>query len=180
MLQTFKHHIHGKGQRCPRDQLLLPFSCLPFVIWGADVHEKRETETFFCCCQIVYFMHMETLMEMRQFQFTENGLSVNTLIADERSPLLDGMERRVSSTVSLRCTANSKRESVVLNLSIITFVPLNRWGSVDCVFEAWSTSNHFAAFIIATRTTFWRYFLFLRIVRFPLLFSQDISYHKQS
>lgn len=124
--------------------------------------------------------HMETLMEMRQFQFTENGLSVNTLIADERSPLLDGMERRVSSTVSLRCTANSKRESVVLNLSIITFAPLNRWGSVDCLFEAWSTSNHFAAFIIATRTTFWRYFLFLRIVRFPLLFSQDISYHKQS
>ena len=124
--------------------------------------------------------HMETLMEMRQFQFTENGLSVNTLIADERSPPLDGMERRVSSTVSLRCTANSKRESVVLNLSIITFAPLNRWGSVDCLFEAWSTSNHFAAFIIATRTTFWRYFLFLRIVRFPLLFSQDISYHKQS
>lgn len=124
--------------------------------------------------------HMETLMEKRQFQFTENGLSVNTLIADERSPLLDGMERRVSSTVSLRCTANSKRESVVLNLSIITFAPLNRWGSVDCLFEAWSTSNHFAAFIIATRTTFWRYFLFLRIVRFPLLFSQDISYHKQS
>ena len=65
--------------------------------------------------------HMETLMEMRQFQFTENGLSVNTLITDERSPTLDGMERRVSSTVSLRCTANSKRESVVLNLSIITF-----------------------------------------------------------
>ena len=124
--------------------------------------------------------HMETLIEKRQFQFTENGLSVNTLIADERSPLLDGMERRVSSTVSLRCTANSKRESVVLNLSIITFARLNRWGSVDCLFEAWSTSNHFAAFIIATRTTFWRYFLFLRIVRFPLLFSQDISYHKQS
>ena len=124
--------------------------------------------------------HMETLMEMRQFQFTENGLSVNTLIADERSPLLDGMERRVSSTVSLRCTANSKRESVVLNLSIITFARLNRWGRVDCLFEAWSTSNHFAAFIIATRTTFWRYFLFPRIVRFPLLFSQDISYHKQS
>lgn len=124
--------------------------------------------------------HMETLMEKRQFQFTENGLSVNTLIADERSPLLDGMERRVSSTVSLRCTANSKRESVVLNLSIITFARLNRWGSVDCLFETWSTSNHFAAFIIATRTTFWRYFLFLRIVRFPLLFSQDISYHKQS
>lgn len=124
--------------------------------------------------------HMETLMEKRQFQFTENGLSVNTLIADERSPLLDGMERRVSSTVSLRCTANSKRESVVLNLSIITFARLNRWGSVDCLFEAWSTSNHFAAFIIATRTTFWRYFLFPRIVRFPLLFSQDISYHKQS
>ena len=124
--------------------------------------------------------HMETLMEMRQFQFTENGLSVNTLITDERSPTLDGMERRVSSTVSLRCTANGKRESVVLNLSIITFARLNRWGSVDCLFEAWSTSNHFAAFIIATRTTFWRYFLFLRIVRFPLLFSQDISYHKQS
>ena len=124
--------------------------------------------------------HMETLMEMREFHFTENGLSVNTLIADERSPLLDGMERRVSSTVSLRCTANGKRESVVLNLSIITFARLNRWGSVDCLFEAWSTSNHFAAFIIATRTTFWRYFLFLRIVRFPLLFSQDISYHKQS
>ena len=87
--------------------------------------------------------HMETLMEMRQFQFTENGLSVNTLIADERSPLLDGMERRVSSTVSLRCTANSKRESVVLNLSIITSARLNRWGSVECLFEAWSTSNHF-------------------------------------
>lgn len=76
-------------------------------------------------------------MEMRQFQFTENRLSVNTLIADERSPPLDGMERRVSSPVySLRCTANSKRESVVLNLSIITFVRLNRWGSVDCLFEA--------------------------------------------
>lgn len=104
--------------------------------------------------------HMETLMEMRQFQFTENGLSVNTLITDERSPMLDGMERRVSSTVSLRCTANSKRESVVLNLSIITFARLNRWGCVDCLFEARSTSNHFAAFIIATRTTFWRYFLF--------------------
>ena len=72
-------------------------------------------------------------MEKRQFQFTENGLSVNTLIADERSPLLDGMERRVSSTVSLRCAANSKRESVVLNLSIITFAQLNRWGSVACV-----------------------------------------------
>ena len=75
-------------------------------------------------------------MEMRQFQFTENGLSVNTLITDEHSPPLDGMERRVSSTVRLRCTANSKRESVVLNLSIITFARLNRWGSVDCLFEA--------------------------------------------
>ena len=52
-------------------------------------------------------------MEMRQFQFTENGLSVNTLITDERSPPLDGMERRVSSTVSLRYMANSKRESMV-------------------------------------------------------------------
>ena len=138
--------------------------------WDSDVFLLLSDSLF----------HMETLMEMRQFQFTENGLSVNTLIADERSPLLDGMERRVSSTVSLRCTANSKRESVVLNLSIITFSPLNRWGSVDCLFEAWSTSNHFAAFIIATRTTFWRYFLFPRIIRFPLLFSQDISYHKQS
>ena len=46
-------------------------------------------------------------MEMRQFLFRENGLSVNTLITDEHSPPLDGMERRVSSTVSLRCTANS-------------------------------------------------------------------------
>lgn len=46
-------------------------------------------------------------MGMRQFQFTENGLSVNTLITDERSPPLDGMERKVSSTVSLRYTANT-------------------------------------------------------------------------
>ena len=57
--------------------------------------------------------HMKTQMGMRQFQFIENGLSVNTLITDERSPPLDGMERRVSSTVGLRYTANSKRESVV-------------------------------------------------------------------
>ena len=73
-------------------------------------------------------------MEMRQFLFRENGLSVNTLITDEHSPPLDGMERRVSSTVSLRCTANSKRNQWYL--SIITFAPLNRWGCVDCLFEA--------------------------------------------
>ena len=55
---------------------------------------------------------------------------------DKRSPPLDGLERRVSSSVRVGKTANSKRESVALNLSIITFAPLNRWGSVDCLGEA--------------------------------------------
>ena len=48
-------------------------------------------------------------MEMRQFQFTENRLSVNTLIADECSSPLDGMERRVSSTVYSLQTANGNQ-----------------------------------------------------------------------
>lgn len=124
--------------------------------------------------------HMETLMEMRQFLFTENGLSVNTLITDERSPPLDGMERRVSSTLILRCTANSKRESGVPLYYYFCTIKYKSLGK--CRLPFWSL-NYFQPFRSLHYSHAYHVltlFFVSVIVHLPLPFSQDISYHKQS